>query len=430
MALATKGAALLVAASVWFLIMPVASPAAQPSPSAVCEPADSLLHRREVDTARDAYLDILDNNGPQCAIDGLEAVAAATSREDRFCAEGAKLAANNQDDEAVRAYAAALHENIESECALEGLAPPQGHDSWWERFPGYLPQFPIHLAAVLLMALVAFAAASVVASLISRRTSLVVRPFADTAVTPSVGAAFGGLVEQELISVWRTEQRVRDDGYDLDFVVANVELFSDEDALAGAVGDMAQVGQLQLIAAVLSVIDNLGIKRRLAATGELLPAGPNGSGVSLALYNRQQLEARGVLWESAAPSPPASSPSVPEGGEDSPAPAATPYYRFAGPAAAWVQYEAALFLDSRVSVITSNAESFSLLTTGIGHHRDNDYAQAAEKYVQALKTDPDNVGALINFASLVARSGGLFPESILLLERAQNALANAYDYRP
>ena len=289
------------------------------------------------------------------------------------------------------------------------------------------------------MLLVLIALGSIATSLIFRKASLVVRPFTDGAVDPKVGAGFGALVEEQLIGVWRRERRVRDDGYILDFVVANVELFSDEDALSRAVGDMAQVDQLQLIAAVLSFVDNLGFKRRLAATGELLPAGANGSGVALALYNRRQLQARGVLWDhmpAAAPGPAdensqqSADTPPPAGEEDPPKSVSTPYYRFAGPAAAWVQYEAALALDSRVGVITSNAESFSLLCTAIELHRNNRYHEAAETYAQALEIDRNNVAALVNFALLLARSWGLFPESILLLKRAQHALASAYAARP
>jgi tetratricopeptide (TPR) repeat protein len=265
----------------------------------------------------------------------------------------------------------------------------------------------------------------------------VVKPFADSAVNPQVGAGFAGLVEEQLIGVWRRQRRVRDDGYNLDFVVADVEVFADEDALSRAVGDMAQVDQLKLIAAVLSLIDTVGKRRRLAASGELLPAGGEGSGVALALHNRQQLEARGILWEraastasagdgaAAAAAPPAAAPDA----NESPPPTVTPYYRFARPAAAWVQYEAAVLLDSRVSVITSNAESFSLLSTGIELHRDNRYVEAAEMYAQALEIDPDNVAALVNFALLLARSWGLYAESIVLLLRARRALANAYAQR-
>lgn len=437
MAFATKCAAAVAVGSVAFFGISATSVTAQPAPGAVCQRADSLLRNREIEKARDAYMDLLEDSGPQCAIDGLQDVAVVKRQESHLCEQGAELAASDH-DASVRKYVAALRENTESECALAGLAPLATDDPWSERIPNYLPKFPVHLGAVLLMLLVLIAIGSIATSLIFRKASLVVRPFTDGAVNPKVGAGFSALVEEQLIGVWRRERRVRDDGYNLDFVVANVELFSDEDALSRAVGEMAQVDQLQLIAAVLSFVDNLGFKRRLAATGELLPAGAQGSGVALALYNRRQLEARGVLWDysaAATPAPEDSKESANASTEIAPAETdspkgVTPYYQFAGPAAAWVQYEAALALDSRVGVITSKAESFSLLCTAIELHRSNSYAEAAETYAKALEIDPNNVAALINFALLLARSGGLFPEAIVLLKRAQSALANAYAERP
>src|SRR6185295_4785024 len=105
--------------------------------------------------------------------------------------------------------------------------------------------------------------------------------------------AFGGLVEEQLIGFWRTGQRARDDGYNLDLVVANVEVLAQDEALGDAVGELAQVPQLQIVAGIVAFVDRAFLQRRLSAVGELLPEGAHGCGVALSLFKRKKLEARG-----------------------------------------------------------------------------------------------------------------------------------------
>ena len=282
-----------------------------------------------------------------------------------------------------------------------------------------------------------------------RKATLAVRPFADTALDKKVGSAFGGLVEEQLIDFWQTRQRARDDGYNLDLVVANVELLAQDDALGDAVGELAHVPQLAAVAAIVTFIDRAFLQRRLSAVGELLPEGADGCGVALSLYKRTKLEARGTLWEKPAVGPnhgfllvqrPSSKervetdPSVGAGLKADGGPSAVArYYGLAAAAAAWVQYQASRVLDDRVGLITSSAESFSLLSTGIDEHRAGAsthererYLEAARKYGEALDLDSENVAALFNLSLVDARVNGLFPESIKKLEHARRILERRY----
>ncbi len=276
----------------------------------------------------------------------------------------------------------------------------------------------------------AFAVGALVITVFKRRrASLVVRAFVDNAVEPKVGAAVSALVEEQLLRLARAERRARD-GYDIDLVVAHVELLSEETNLAQAVEGIAEVPQLKLLVAVLSFVDSLIAKRRLAAGGELLPAGAEGSGVALALYRRKRLRARGALWStsaggSLAPAPLGAAAGLPAGGAPPP-PDPSPYYELAVPAAWWVQYEAARDLDARVGLITSSAESFALLSSGLELHRAGSLDLAAEAYAQALEVDPDNVAALFNLALVLARLTGFYLVSFLLVERARDALWRRY----
>ncbi len=334
----------------------------------------------------------------------------------------------------MRQYARAVGVNVASECARGGLALPSGSKSSAGRFFDYLPKFPIQLGSLVLMLAVGLGLLALLRSVVLRKATLVVRAFADAAVEKKVGSAFGGLVEEQLIGFWQTRQRARDDGYSLDLVVANVELLAQDEALGDAVGELAQVPQLQLVAAVVAFVDRAFLQRRLSAVGELLPEGADGCGVALSLFKRKKLEARGTLWEKPAVGP--------SSGADGGPSAVARYYGLAPAAAAWVQYEASRVLDDRVGLITSSAESFSLLSAGIDEHRtaasmpedkdnpedkDKRYGEAEGKYREALKVDRENVAALVNLSLVGARRvKGSFPESIQELERARSILDRRY----
>ena len=389
-----------------------------------CDKAGAYLTQGRLATARDAYLKALTKPAAPCVVSGLVAVYAAVRREAAYCAAGDAFAKAGEDDEARRQYAQAVMQNTSSDCGLEGLGASSGSKSFWDRsrdgahrFVDYLPSFPIQLGSLLLMVVFAIGLA-LIRSAVLRKASLVVRPFEDRALDQRVGSAFSGLVEEQLVRFWQTRQRARDDGYNLDLVVANVELLAQDESLGDAVGELAQVPQLGLLAAVLSFIDRVFLQRRLSVAGELLPEGANGCGVALSLFKRKHLEARGTVWErlpaaatgdsSAATAAPAATPPA-----DAP-PTMSRYYGLAGHAAAWVQYQASRVLDDRVGLITSNAESFSELSAGIDEHRtaageeeDADaskhYDEAAQRYDHALKFDRENVAALVNLALVRAR---------------------------
>ncbi len=390
-----------------------------------CDEAGAYLTQGRLATARDAYLKALTKPAAPCVVSGLVAVYAAVRREAAYCAAGDAFAKAGEDDEARRQYAQAVMQNTSSDCGLEGLGASSGSKSFWDRsrdgahrFVDYLPSFPIQLGSLLLMVVFAIGVLALIRSAVLRKASLVVRPFEDKALDQRVGSAFSGLVEEQLVRFWQTRQRARDDGYNLDLVVANVELLAQDESLGDAVGELAQVPQLGLLAAVLSFIDRVFLQRRLSVAGELLPEGANGCGVALSLFKRKHLEARGTVWErlpaaatgdsSAATAAPAATPPA-----DAP-PTMSRYYGLAGHAAAWVQYQASRVLDDRVGLITSNAESFSELSAGIDEHRtaageeeDADaskhYDEAAQRYDHALKFDRENVAALVNLALVRAR---------------------------
>ena len=404
----------------------VAGPESGSSAGDACETGRAYLSEGEVDKALETYLRSLNATTVPCIDSGLVAVANAKRLEAAYCARGETLAKAGRDDDAVRQYALAIDVNVASECARKGLALPSGSKSRTGRFFDYLPTFPIQLGSLVLMLAVGLGLLALLRSVVLRKATLVVRAFADGALDKKVGSAFGGLVEEQLIGFWQTGQRARDDGYNLDLVVANVELLAQDEALGDAVGELAQVPQLQLVAGVVAFVDRAFLQRRLSAVGELLPEGAAGCGVALSLFKRKKLEARGTLWEKPAVRP------NPGSGRTGPSVVAR-YYGLAAAAAAWVQFEASRVLDDRVGLITSSAESFSLLSAGIDEHRaaastqePKRYRVAAKKYTEALKIDRENVAALVNSSVVDARRNGDFAESIQKLERARSILERRY----
>lgn len=155
--------------------------------------------------------------------------------------------------------------------------------------------------------------------------------------------------------------------------------------------------------------------RRLTVKGDLAPPGSEGYGVILGLESaRKGVTASGALWG-----------GNPRGSSGK----AAGYYALAERSAAWIQYEAARSLKSDVGLLTSSAQSFSLMSEALAEQRLERLAEAADLYAQALVADPENVVALINLSVIVARVYGHYDWAIGLLGLARTALYNRYEER-
>lgn len=399
--------------------------AAGAAETASCAGAQASLAEGHLDQAKSQYLDVLNADpSSRCATAGLIQVSKSEHSEKRLCAQGDRLKEAGKTNEAEARYAKALGENVDSVCAKEGLKPAESDDGFWNGVGDvvdYAPKVPKALGAIFGILLAAFAVLGLARAVWVRwrRASLVVKPFADGAAEPKVGAGVAALLEQKLIALRRREPV--GDGYDLDFVVADVELLATEEKLGDAIGTMSEVSQLQLVIALLELVDRLIPTRRLSVGGELLPAGDHGPGLALALYKRNGVRARGALWQGQiddliAPPTAAVRREVPNSQSPS------SYYQLATPASWWVQYEAARALYPEVGRLTSSARSFSLLGTGLACQREGKLFEAAEAYARALRFDPENAGALMNLANVLARIAGRYLEAIILLVQAREVL--------
>jgi tetratricopeptide (TPR) repeat protein len=381
-----------------------------------CAQAEAARERGQLEAARSAYLEVLaGNRQSECATRGLDEVAAASRAEDRLCAEGKALAKGGEDAEARQRYVAALEENVDSECAAAGLSPA-GKDlrDRLEEWSDFVVKLLPALGAVILALLLGIGAVLLVLTVVMRllRTSLRIEPFLDGAVEPKVGSAVASLVETQLLDLSRQRGGPKD-AYKLDLVVADVELLAGNASLASAVEGLDEVPQLKVLVAVLSMIDRVVGRRSFVAKGELMPAGNAGTGVALSFHRHDSLRAREALW---APAP-----------NPAPPPGPSAFYGLAVGAASWIQYEAACGIDGRVRLLTESSESWSHLATGLARQRQGAVTPALEAYVKALRVDPDNVGALVNLAVLVARDLGRHSDAIVLLLHARNVLLNRYE---
>jgi tetratricopeptide (TPR) repeat protein len=293
-------------------------------------------------------------------------------------------------------------------------------DEWSARVPKVL--LALGGLAVAVFVIVGFCLLVYAAAIRLVRPSLVIKPFVDTGVEAKVGSVVAALVEEQLVDLARKGQQ-SGDAYQLDLVVANVELLARDEHLATAVSGLADVSQLKVVVAVLSLVDRVFGRRSLVAEGELMPDGQKGSGLVLALYRHNELRARDAHWSP----PPQQRHLLPHRKPTNDSPDPEPYYRLAPPAASWVQFEAARSLSSHVALMTDHAESFRLLATGLAQHRAEKIQAAASAYARALSVDPGNVAALVNLAMLLARYERNYRAALMLLRHAEVILKRRHE---
>jgi tetratricopeptide (TPR) repeat protein len=431
----------------WPVIASAATVSSPSDPGATthCAGPDAQLRKGNVEAAMDSYSALLRTDNLQCAQDGIVRAQGRKERAKRLCREGARLRQAGSTGASNRRYVQALRANADSDCAQAGIA---SNDSGsrsvedWLSLAGKVPA----AAATLVLGLIAFLTIAYLAvTRFVHRPSIVVRRFEDGAVNSKVGGAVASLLEERLSELKQSSEYTRSGGLDLDLVIADVEIFADDEDLAEALGKASDVPQLQTAAVALNRIDHIRRQQRLAVGGELLPPGKDGPGIAIALYERNILQARGSLWErtatgwldptnangangdlsDAGDTPTSGADAFAADGSGASDGDPSPYYHLAGAAAAWAQHAAARAIDARVDALTSSGESFALVSTGLQHHRVGDLASAARCYTRALDYDIDNVAALANLASAF-RDAGQSMLSLQLLARAQRALEHRH----
>jgi hypothetical protein len=248
------------------------------------------------------------------------------------------------------------------------------------------------------------------------KPSLAIESFADGGVDAKVGGVVTSLVQRRL-SELSVRKKQSTGPYKLDVVVADVELLAESENLEKALGGVSEASQLKLVIALLSLADRVSAKR-LTATGELVPPGEGGHGIVLSLQSgRKGVVANGAVWGG----PTKRKADAGDSGKP------TPYYDLADRVAGWIQYQAGCTLSADVELMTTSADSFSLLSEGLVEQRAKRMGKAAGLYAKALDADPENIAALINLSAIVARYYGEYGWAVNLLGLARTALKKRYE---
>ena len=227
------GFAVLVAGIVLGTLMEAVPAAAQATEAQqACDQGTMAYERGQLEKAQSGYQKALKANGSaSCATTGLTKVTTAMHGEEKLCAEGKQLTKGGEKEEARKRYAKALELNVESQCVESGLAASKKEKSTKDEVSEWsdlIPKISLALGTAI-VAFFAFAGFILIAIAAVRRLiqpSLAIKPFSDGALEKDkVGAAVAALVEEELTDLAR-QSEAAGDGYQLDLVVANVELLA------------------------------------------------------------------------------------------------------------------------------------------------------------------------------------------------------------
>lgn len=177
-------------------------------------------------------------------------------------------------------------------------------------------------------------------------------------------------------------------------------------------------------------------RQRFVLSGELLPAGPLGPGINLALYAKGLPDSVVTLWageygidvehdagtakDGKEETGSATSEKTPSEGE------MYAYERLATVAGAWVDYRLMQALGERG--LSTRWRSWVLLRAGLDQHRLGKHEQARELYEQALSHDGKNAGALANLG-ILERRAQKFERAELLLSEAVRILGDKPLYK-
>ncbi len=353
-----------------------------------------MLQDGRPDEAQASFADVLvADPGSDCAPEGLADVRRSERREAAHCGAGDTMKEAGDEEGARRAYEQAVHEDARSACGTAGLAALDGDGVSPGDVVDFMPRLGEAITACLLVLAGGLALWGIgIVGLTwwrGRKASLVLRPFGDGAQEPAVGAAVTALVEHRLTEIGRRAE-LNDLGPSLDLIVADVELLDADDDLGEAFAGIAAIPNMELMAGLAALLARVGERKRRIVIGDVLPPGPDGAGLTLAVRSRGRSVSRETLWAATL------------GGAEDPSSVPAAYYRLAQPAASWVQYAVACDLRPEVQVITGDAESFALYGAALRDHRGLRLHAAMALYRGALELDGDNVGALVNLARLSA----------------------------
>jgi tetratricopeptide (TPR) repeat protein len=239
--------------------------------------------------------------------------------------------------------------------------------------------------------------------------------FKDGGETPAVGEGVTALVRMHLRRLSESGQRKKDRIL-LDRVTGAEQITSTIKGL----GDVAP--QLKALTTLLTAVPRLARLPRYALTGTVQAAGTWGAGITVILDEQHLQGAATTLWawKSASGTGRGTAPSA----AGAAASDAATYQALAAGAAGWADFELRRRQGMDRPRWTHDPDSYAYTRVGDALELQARPDDARVVYERALGLDPENVGAVINLASLQAREGNL-EETVRLLEYASGVLERA-----
>jgi tetratricopeptide (TPR) repeat protein len=381
-----------------------ASPAA--AQDALCDGADKLAATKATAEARKAYADLLlQHPNLECAREGLDAIVNPdppdpVQEAQNLCDRGDVYAERGLEEDAKKAYDAALAKDVDADCAADGLSPP-----WYERAADKVadvgPDILLLLGAALVVGLlllllgyipfVAAAFSHVPLVRVWLRPRLALGDLDDSSLGDSkVGTAMTARIREKLQRFREEGLEEDDEGYYLDTGGSDqplVDIVAGDDQLKSTIAKLGEVSEhTKIVAAVIdAAITALPIKR-LALAGVLEPAQKRVPAATLVLTEGPRLAGTVGLDTPALPADPTSAD----------------YLQLCDAAAVWVQYEVARQLRGG-AVDRDAANSYALVRAGLDLVRAERMTEAIEAFSRAIAADPDNWSAHVNLNTVLMR---------------------------
>ena len=338
-----------------------------------CSKANALLRVGEDAAARKAYIAVLEEEpSSACARKGFEKLKASNPRSAAAdCARGDAYWRADREEDAVKAFEAALEKNPQSPCAKKGLDEISDSTSF-ERHKEDIVNWAITALEVLgLLILVLFAYLLLgyvpILRVAVRHTPYVgkwigprlsIEGFDDEAVEGKPGAPIAARIKERMHRM--REEAVTEDGaiYGIDASLPRedfADFVSENGNLKNALEKASDISdQTKTVAALLYLAYVLLPIKRISVTATMEPPASKGAAATMIIEQSGRLEAATTVQ-----GPPLAT------GE----PGASDYSLLADPAAVWVQYEVARVLAKQKNENPAKAKAYALVREGLDYQQ-------------------------------------------------------------
>jgi tetratricopeptide (TPR) repeat protein len=397
--------AVILAASLLWLALAAGEAGKAPAATDVCTRGKALTRLGRYDQAAAAYLKGLEIAASlRCSRRGL----ARLNRTGDLCATPDALESVGRRDAAQAAYLKLLKEVPHSPCANEGVAATDPNTRFWNWLGSAIKDVGNLLIAIAVGTLLVALAVTAMFGIASRwrgvrdlrlvrwlrRPVVQIDELNDSALTERLGGGTTAFLRAGFAK-----------GSGL--ALHRIDLLSSEAAPVDALGGLSTVStQAAAAAAFLTLVRAATPRVVWRVRGELQAAGELGYGLTIAFQAGRRYSRFTDFWSSQDAGPMQSqAPSC----KQHPSMAET-FRRLTIPTAGWLEHQLAAVRHPE-RLLTKDAMSWALLTTGLHWQEQAERSVAKNFYRRALQFDPENVGALANLGTALGEEEGHFQEA-------------------